>query len=206
MLKGFPHRKDNIILVAIDIISEDGLEGLSTKKIAQRQGISESILYKYFSSLDEVLICVVNYFSRFDDMIINTIKKKEIPYCQKIFEFLKSYVELYENYPNLPSVLLNYDALLKNTHTKDLVLGIMYKRCGFLSELITGAQKQHEINDLFSPQDLCDIIFGYLNSIILKWKINSFGFSLKNEFLTVLEKLLKSLSLKDELFLGENLL
>jgi AcrR family transcriptional regulator len=31
-MKRFPGRKDNIILAAIEIISEDGIHGLSTKK------------------------------------------------------------------------------------------------------------------------------------------------------------------------------
>lgn len=78
-MKRFPGRKDNIILAAIEIISEDGIHGLSTKKIAARQGISESLLYKHFNSINDVLVAVVKSFSRYDMMIINTVRKGTLP-------------------------------------------------------------------------------------------------------------------------------
>ena len=86
MLKGFPSRRDSIIMAAVDIIDESGIKGLSTKEIAAKQGISESILYKHFKSLDEVLTAVIEYFSQFDVMIINTVLKRDIPVKEKVLE------------------------------------------------------------------------------------------------------------------------
>jgi Transcriptional regulator len=44
----FIKRKDRIILTCIEIISDLGFQGLSTKEITQRQNISDGTLYKHF--------------------------------------------------------------------------------------------------------------------------------------------------------------
>ena len=131
-MKSFPGRKDNIILAAIEIISEDCIHGLSTKKIAARQGISESLLYKHFNSINDVLVAVVKSFSRYDMMIINTVRKRDITYKEKIIAYIGPIVELYQNYPPLASIMLNYETLLNYRHTRQLIKGIINTRKGFV--------------------------------------------------------------------------
>ncbi len=126
--------KDNIILAAIEIISESGVHGLTTKVLAEKQKISESILYKHFKSLDDVLIEVVNYFARFDIMIENTVSSKNISYKKKIIEYIKSFVELYESYPDLASILLHCETLMRFEHTKDLIIMVINRRSNFIKK------------------------------------------------------------------------
>lgn len=189
-MKGFPGRKDNIILAAIDIISQDGIQGLTTKKIAARQGISESLLYRHFKSIDDVLIAVIRSFSRYDSMIINTMRKKDIPGKEKVIAYIKPMVELYENYPALASVALNYETLLRYDHTRQLVTDILNNRRGFVKSVIERAQAEGEIDNWFSSQQLVDIIEGILIGMILRWKISGYGFSLKKDMLAAIKKLL----------------
>lgn len=52
----FVSRKDRIISSAIEIISESGLSALTTKNLALKENMSETLLYKYFGGINEVLI------------------------------------------------------------------------------------------------------------------------------------------------------
>ncbi|MDD2574240.1 MAG: hypothetical protein WCS98_06830 [Bacillota bacterium] len=45
--------------------------------IAARQGISESLLYKHFKRIDDVLVAVVESFSRYDSMIKSVIERAQ---------------------------------------------------------------------------------------------------------------------------------
>ena len=62
----FVSRKDRIISSAIEIISESGLSALTTKNLALKENMSETLLYKYFGGINEVLIEVVETYSKFD--------------------------------------------------------------------------------------------------------------------------------------------
>lgn len=190
MIKGFPTRKDSIILAAIDIIGESGIQGLSTKEIASKQEISESLLYKHFKSLDEVLVAVIDYFSRFDVMIINTVMKRDITCREKIIEYAKSFVELYESYPALAAIILNYETLMHYDHTRNKVINIIKSRTDFVSRVIEMGQSTGEIESYYTPQELTDIIKGTIRSMILRWKMSGYSFPLKDSMLLTINKIL----------------
>jgi AcrR family transcriptional regulator len=189
-MKRFPGRKDNIILAAIEIISEDGIHGLSTKKIAARQGISESLLYKHFNSINDVLVAVVKSFSRYDMMIINTVRKRDITYKEKIIAYIGPIVELYQNYPPLASIMLNYETLLNYRHTRQLIKGIINTRKGFVKSVIEKAQAEGEMNNNLTSQELADIINGVISDMVLRWKISGYVFNLKEDVLATIGKVL----------------
>lgn len=189
-MKRFPGRKDNIILAAIEIISEDGIHGLSTKKIAARQGISESLLYKHFNSINDVLVAVVKSFSRYDMMIINTVRKRDITYKEKIIAYIGPIVELYQNYPPLASIMLNYETLLNYRHTRQLIKGIINTRKGFVKSVIEKAQAEGEMNNNLTSQELADIINGVISDMVLRWKISGYAFDLKENVLVTIKKVL----------------
>lgn len=189
-MKRFPGRKDNIILAAIEIISEDGIHGLSTKKIAARQGISELLLYKHFNSINDVLVAVVKSFSRYDMMIINTVRKRDITYKEKIIAYIGPIVELYQNYPPLASIMLNYETLLNYRHTRQLIKGIINTRKGFVKSVIEKAQAEGEMNNNLTSQELADIINGVISDMVLRWKISGYAFDLKENVLVTIKKVL----------------
>jgi AcrR family transcriptional regulator len=190
-VKGFPTRRDSIILASIDIISESGIQGLSTKEIAAKQGISESLLYKHFKSIDEVLTAVVEYFSRFDTMIINTILKRDITCRERILEYTKSFVELYENYPALAAILLNYETLMHYDHTRQMAIGIIENRADFVTKVIKIGQETGEIDSYYTPQELTDIIEGIIRFMILRWKMSGCSYNLKENMLVTIKKMLE---------------
>lgn len=41
-------RRESIILATIDAISECGVQAISTKDIAKKQGVSERVIFKHF--------------------------------------------------------------------------------------------------------------------------------------------------------------
>ena len=91
MNNNFVNRKDRIVASAIEIISESGLASLTTKTLAMKENMSESLLYRYFGGIEEVLVEVVNTFTKFDSSIIATVEAKEISHLDKILEFLRTY-------------------------------------------------------------------------------------------------------------------
>lgn len=191
MLKGFPQRKDKIVLAALEIVNEFGMQGLTTKSLAKRQNMSESLLYKHFASLDDVLIAVVEYFARFDLMIINSLHNKGWSARDKIIEYIRSFVELYENYPPLVAIILNYETLMNYEHTRDKAIMLIEGRTTFIRSIVTEGQKDKTISNYYEPQELTDIIAGSVRAIIQRWKMVQYTFPLKKEIIITLEKILQ---------------
>lgn len=86
MSDSFISRKDRIIASAVEIISDSGLSALTTRNLALKENMSEALLYKYFGGINEVLIEVVDYYSRFDNGIRQTVKSKDGSHMQKLWD------------------------------------------------------------------------------------------------------------------------
>ncbi|HWQ42004.1 MAG TPA: helix-turn-helix domain-containing protein [Desulfosporosinus sp.] len=53
----------------IEVIDEQGLQGLTTREVAKKQDISESTIFKHYKSKNELILAVLDYFSQYDQAI-----------------------------------------------------------------------------------------------------------------------------------------
>ncbi len=190
MSDSFISRKDRIIAAAIEIISESGLASLSTKSLAMKENMSETLIYKYFGGINEVLIEVVEYFARFDRSIIRTVQGKDVSNVEKIHEFFDTYAIYYDNYIEISAIVLNYEELLHNTGTREIIGTCIDERNRFLLQLIQDAMADREINATFSAEELKCILIGILSSQLLDRRLTIHSDTLRTEVMESIDKIL----------------
>lgn len=186
----FISRKDRIIASAIEIISESGLASLSTKSLARKENMSEALIYKYFGGINEVLIEVVHYFVRFDESIIRTVQAKNVSNIEKIHEFFDTYATYYDNYIEISAIMLNFEELLHNTDTREIIAECIQKRNACLLKLIEEAMEVGEIDRTFTADELKCTLMGILSTQLLDRRYNYHAATLKEEVLGSVDKLL----------------
>lgn len=190
MKKGHLSRKEHIIYCAIDIINELGIHSLSIREIARRQGVSEASLYKHFTSKKDILIGVIQYSTIYDDAIMKTIETKELSPIESIIFFVKSFGEVFENYPAMVSIMHSYYMLIYEEDTGDLIKKILNKRTEFILGLINEAKSKGELKDYLEGENLTELILSVFFFLTLKWKLNNYNFKLKERMLKDIEALL----------------
>lgn len=169
--ESFISRKDRIIASAIEIISDSGLSALTTRNLAQKENMSEALMYKYFGGIDEVLVEVVDYYCRFDNQIRYTIKAKEGTNIQKLKDYLEAYATYYDNYYAISTLMLQYEELLHNMDTRDKIAWCITERLDFIADLCEKAIESKEIIDLLTPMELANNITGLVMTHILSRRI-----------------------------------
>ena len=105
MRESILHRKERLIITAIEVIDELGIQGLSTREIARRQDVSEATLFRHYKNKNELLLGVLDHFSKFDNEILQSAKLKNLSAEEAIVYFITSTVEYYENYPAITSIM-----------------------------------------------------------------------------------------------------
>ena len=171
MNNNFINRKDRIIASAIEIISEAGLASLTTKTLAMKENMSESLLYRYFSGIEEVLVEVIETFTKFDKGIIATINAKDIPHLDKALELLNMLATNYTGYPELAAIALNYEVFLHNVNTRDMMAECLVSRRDFIIDEFQLAIDEGEIRDDFTASELSDMVLGTLNRDLLNRRL-----------------------------------
>lgn len=171
MNNNFVNRKDRIIASAIEIISEAGLSSLNTKTLAMKENMSESLLYRYFGGIEEVLVEVIDTYTKFDKGMLATIEAKNISHLDKVLELLKTLGTYYEGYQEMGAIALNYEELLHNVNTREAIAHCIKMRTEFIRQHLKAAMDEGEIRNDFSPDELSNIFMGSLTRDLLNRRI-----------------------------------
>lgn len=192
MRESILHRKERLIITAIEVLDELGIQGLSTREIARRQGVSEATLFRHFKSKNELLLGVLDHFSKFDNDILQSTKLKKLSSKEAIIYLVTSAVEYYENYPAITSIMQIFDVLRYDPEISDKVMQILTNQSAMIRNLIEEAQQSGEISREADSENLTAIILGFQREICLKWRLSGKEFSLSQRTLATLEMTLKS--------------
>lgn len=188
-------QRDYIIVSAIELISDSGLSSLSMKHLSYRSNISEPMIYKLFGGIGGVLVAVVETFVKFDKSIRQTVLSKDSSSISKIKDFFNAYATYYENYKEITAVILNYEELLHNADTRELVTSCIQDRDNVLRQLIKEGLEKNEIKNIFTTEELSDILISVMNGMILNRRVIQHEKSLKDEILQTVEKLMQLIAI-----------
>ena len=189
------HTKESLILSTIEVISELGLQGLTTREVAKRQGISESTIFKHYKSKNELILAVLDHFSQYDQAIIESLGLKEFKPIEAITYFVEAYVTYYENYPEITAITLSYEGLMREPELSAVVKRIFTKRVKTIQSLVEDGKSQNEISKDVDSESLADLIIGLERVVVQRWRIGNYNFSLKEHTLKALKMLLDSFKL-----------
>ena len=192
MVNSLLHRRESLILTTIDVMNELGIQGLSTREIAKRQGVSEATLFRHYKSKNDLLIAVLDFYSQFDSDIAKSTGLKDISSGEAIVFWINSYVEYYENYPAITAINQAYDVLASDAVLAVKIKEIFSFRRNMLRELIEKAKKAGELKPEIESGSLTDIILGLVNYNCLKWRLDDFNFSLKESTMLSLKIILEA--------------
>lgn len=186
--------RDKIVASAIELIGDLGLHALTPKNLARKQNISDTLIYKYFGGIDEVLIAVVNEYAAFDINIQRTVDHLDGSYIDKIRYYADTYATYYDNYIGMGAIMLHYEELLHKSETREIISECMLKRNDFVCSLFQGAIENKEIRPVFTPKELTLVFNGLFTEGLLErrnqYSRKSFRVEMK-EMIGHLEKILR---------------
>ena len=188
MGESFISRKDRIIASAIEVISESGMSGLTARALAEKERMSEALLYRYFGGIDDVLAEVVDYYARFDWGIRQTVSAKKGSAAERLLAYLDAYTTYYDNYFAISTLMLQYEELLHISQTREKIAEIMAERCEFLEKLFADGIASGEFTDLFTPEELVSTLHGVMAAYILNRRVLNRKKTFKQEFMEYIDK------------------
>lgn len=177
----FLKRKERLILTAIEIIHDLGFQGLSIKELAMRQKITEGAIYRHFKSKNEVVLEVLDYFAQFDTDILQSIHMKHGSPKDSILYVMNRYGEYYQSYPAMTAILHSYEMLRHEEAIAYRVAEIYHHRVNTMRDIIQNGIDMNTFSSNTNVVHLADVIMGTLYATTLRWRMNNFAFSLKDE-------------------------
>ena len=187
-------RQLEIIEAAGKILTEKGINGLTTKKLAQEMNFSESALYRHFTSKEEIIVCMLNYLAlNMDQHSIELENKNPI---EQLKNFFQNQFRFFESQPYFVIAVFSEGLLEESEKINQAIKNLMIKRMQLLKPIIQiGQEKGAIINDLDSDE-LIHILMGSVRLFMLKWRMSKFEFDIQTEGNKMLTSILKLIQTK----------
>ncbi len=191
-MQQFTDRQIEIMEAATNRISQFGIQNLTIKTLAEDIGVSEPALYRHFSSKNEILQCILEYFKmEMKNRIQGIVHKPDSSARDEIRAIFDSQLQAFVRKPAVISVIFAEGIFHFDEGLTRQVSEIMEIMQGYIKANIVRGQANGEYSRLVGVSVLTTIIIGGMRMTVLKWKLSGYASNLVKEGKTVLEGILK---------------
>lgn len=183
-------RRESIIITAIQVLYEAGINGMTIREIAKRQKISEPAIYRHFSGKKEIIKEVFKRYSIYDKVIKNTMIDNDMDGKEGIKYFCKAYAEYYQNYPEITTVMFSFDMFKYDDDANEEMKNITKSRYDLLFGFVSKAIEKKEISSDKGVQVITDSIFSILWATIFLWRMENCNFDVKTRIILAVENII----------------
>ena len=172
-------RQLEIIEAAGEILTESGLAGLTTKKLAAKMGFSEAALYRHFKGKEEIVLTMLNYLAKdMDHRLKNSVLDIESPE-EKLKALFNNQFDFFKKNPHFLVAIFSDGLLEESKAINEAIMQIMVTKRKHLLQIIQQGQKEKQFTDTLGAEDLVHIIMGSFRLHMLQWRLSGFAFDLK---------------------------
>ena len=187
-------RQLEIIEAAGKILTEKGINGLTTKKLAQEMNFSESALYRHFTSKEEIIVCMLNYLALNMDQHSTELENKNP--IEKLKNFFQNQFLFFESQPYFVIAVFSEGLLEESEKINHAIKSLMNKRMQLLKPIIQIGQEKRAITNDLDSDELIHILMGSVRLFMLKWRMSKFEFDIQTEGNKMLTSILKLIQTK----------
>jgi len=182
-------RQKEITEVALELISEKGIQGLTIKNLAKKIGITEPAIYRHYDSKTDILIAVLDLFKQNTEQLFEKELKHEGKAIDKIEHLFTKHFASFSATPSLVSVIFSEEIFRNEPVLIAKIAEIIDKNDKILTTIIVDGQKTGEIRSDIEATYLSTIIIGTLRLFVKKWQFSEFSYNLPREGKKLIESI-----------------
>lgn len=191
-MEKYTDRQIEIMEATTARIDKYGIQNTTIKNLAADIGLSEPALYRHFSSKNEILLSLLEYFAQELKIRINNISTKtDEKSGDKLRAIFNSQLQTFSEKPAIVSVIFAESIFRFDKKLSDQVTEIMNLMHNYVKENIEKGQESGDYAKLINASTLTTIIVGGMRMAVLKWKISGNKSNLLKDGTAVLEGILK---------------
>lgn len=191
-MEKYTDRQIEIMEATTARIDKYGIQNTTIKNLAADIGLSEPALYRHFSSKNEILLSLLEYFTQELKIRINNISTKtDEKSGDKLRAIFNSQLQTFSEKPAIVSVIFAESIFRFDKKLSDQVTEIMNLMHNYVKENIEKGQESGDYAKLINASTLTTIIVGGMRMAVLKWKISGNKSNLLKDGTAVLEGILK---------------
>lgn len=174
-------RQQEIINVALKLINEKGIQGLTMKNLSKEIGISEPAIYRHFENKIEILLAILDLFRESTREIFEKELHSGISATEKIEHLFTRHFERFASNPSLVSVIFSEELFRGEPVIMEKIADVIDKNATILTRIIRQGQQNGEIRDDISADHLAVTVMGSLRLFVKIWQFSGYRFDIRED-------------------------
>jgi len=174
-------RQFEIIEAAGQILTEEGVHGLTTKKLAQRVGFSESAIYRHFKSKEDIIISLLTYLSESMDERFSHLELDKLSPEEGLEALFMNQLEFFSSRTHFVVAVFSDGLMEASDRINESIARIMQVKMKHLMPLIKNGQQKNVFTKAIPAEDLIHIVMGTFRLQMYKWRQAHFDFDIERQ-------------------------
>jgi len=174
-------RQKDIVTAAFTLISGQGIQELTIKKIALAIGVSEPAIYRHFDSKAAILEAILEEMlaARNGTMAAIRAEKGEPP--AMLARFFGEQAHLFTTNPSLTIMLFPEDIFRNNTDLQERINAMMTETRVFIQNLLKAGITDGKFRREADPESMSLMLIGGFRMLVSSWRLQSHDFNLEKK-------------------------
>jgi len=178
MVMELSDRQKEIIDVSLDLIAENGIQGLTIKNLAKKIGFSESAIYRHYENKIQILVVILNLFKENTERLFMAELNADGDALSKINHLLFNQFKIFSASPSLVAVIFSEELFRNETILVEKVSEIMNNNFNTLTTIIKTGQEKGELRADVEAEHLSVVVIGTLRLFVKQWRMSNYAFNL----------------------------
>jgi len=190
-------RKKELLEAAIKVFAQKGYADTTMDNIAKDAKVSKGMLYEYFSSKEDLLVEIFNYFQEVTSLKLIEKMSSAKNSMEQLKIFMEYSFDVYTEMSDLMNILFVFwaEGIIKKSENKLDITDVYNKYRDFVAEMIDLGIDNGEFKKV-DTYTFSSIILGAMDGLCLQWVLDMENFPIKKASKELSKTILKSLEMK----------
>jgi len=166
-------RQKEIIQAAFDLISEQGIQELTIKKIAQAVGVTEPAIYRHFTSKVDILSSVIDEMIAQRNAALLQVRSGSSTARDMIRSFFSVQASLFESRPSLTIMLFPEDLFRNNDELLGRATTMMEETLARFRELLQAGIDEGSLKPGIDCGAGALMLVGGFRLLVASWRLDA---------------------------------
>jgi AcrR family transcriptional regulator len=159
-------RREEALVVAMNIIHKEGIHNLTLRRVADNLGISEAALFRHFKDKEELIDLLAT--KMFDHYMVPEPQDGDVE--AGLLAMMKDQFLSFQATPEATSVLFHEDLFREYPAVKERFDIRRHQRADRIAKMIRNAQTHGQVASSVDPEVFALIYMGAMRNAVVEWR------------------------------------
>jgi AcrR family transcriptional regulator len=169
-------RQEQILQAALELISAQGMKGLSMVAVARRIGVVPSAIYRHFASKDAIVTGMLQLIERRLMGNVAAVREERQRPLAALEALLLRHVRLIRENAGIPRVVFSEEVYGGHPQRKEHVHRVIQRYLGAVAGMFREGQDEGIVRQDIRPEDLAVMFLGLVQPAAILWHLSDGGF------------------------------